>query len=89
MKWSRLSMAIGGALFLAGCGMFSGTERVASATQVPAVLNPSIGTDLGAASGQVPSTINDPCTLNAGNPVWRDHGGAAAFERRCGHPPPP
>jgi hypothetical protein len=21
-----------------------------------------------------------------GDPVWRDHGGASAYERRCGHP---
>jgi hypothetical protein len=21
-----------------------------------------------------------------GDPVWRDHGGRSAYERRCGHP---
>ena len=28
----------------------------------------------------------DPCDLNLGDPVWRDHGGRDAYEPRCGHP---
>jgi hypothetical protein len=28
--------------------------------------------------------LTDPCTLNLGDPWWRDHGGAAEFHRRCG-----
>jgi hypothetical protein len=39
-------------------------------------------------TGAVVGGVSDPCTLNLGDPVWRDHGGRAAYERRCGHPPP-
>ncbi len=29
--------------------------------------------------------VTDPCTLNLGDPWWREHGGREAYERRCGH----
>jgi hypothetical protein len=36
----------------------------------------------------VVGAATDPCTLNLGDPFWRRNGGRAAYERRCGHPPP-
>jgi hypothetical protein len=36
----------------------------------------------------VVGAATDPCKVNLGDPIWRDHGGRAAYERRCGRPPP-
>jgi hypothetical protein len=30
--------------------------------------------------------LSDPCTLNLGDPWWREHGGRSEYERRCGRP---
>lgn len=46
------------------------------------------GALIGGVAGAVAGAATDPCTLDLGNPVWRDHGGEEAYERRCGHPPP-
>ena len=48
--------------------------------------NPALGAAAGAVGGAVIGAATDPCDLDLGNPVWRDHGGSAAYERRCGHP---
>jgi hypothetical protein len=60
------------ALMLAGCGTNQG-DRAAS------------GALIGAAGGVV-GAATDPCDLNLGDPVWRDHGGARAYQERCGRP---
>jgi hypothetical protein len=35
----------------------------------------------------VVGAATDPCKVNLGDPIWRDHGGREAYERRCGRPP--
>jgi uncharacterized membrane protein len=49
--------------------------------------NPAAGAAIGAAGGALVGAATDPCTLNLGDPWWRDHGGRREYERRCGHPP--
>lgn len=83
-------------LALAACGTTPGDRAVsggligagAGAAIGAAVGNPAAGAAIGAASGAAIGAVTDPCTLNLGDPVWRDHGGRAEYERRCGHAPP-
>ena len=81
-------------LLVAGCGTDSG-DRLASGALLGAAGGAIIGgaagnAGLGAAAGAVAGgaigAATDPCDLNLGDPVWRDHGGRDAYERRCGHP---
>ena len=37
---------------------------------------------------QAVGAATDPCKVNLGDPIWRNHGGREAYERRCGHAPP-
>lgn len=96
--WTRVlaGAAVISVLVVAGCGTDPG-DRAASGGLIgagagavigAAAGNPAAGAAIGAASGAVIGAATDPCTLDLGNPVWRDHGGRAAYERRCGHPPP-
>ncbi len=96
MNWKCTGLVLASALVLAGCGT-DPADRAASggllgagagAVIGAATGNPAAGAAIGAASGAVVGAVTDPCTLDLGNPVWRDHGGRAAYERRCGHPPP-
>ncbi|HEY1613792.1 MAG TPA: YMGG-like glycine zipper-containing protein [Rhizomicrobium sp.] len=96
MSWKWTGLALASALALASCGTDPG-DRAASGGLIgagagavvgAAVGNPAAGAAIGAASGAVIGAATDPCTLDLGNPIWRDHGGRAAYERRCGHPPP-
>jgi osmotically inducible lipoprotein OsmB len=83
-------------LALAGCGTTTGDRALsggmlgagAGALIGAATGNPATGAAIGAVSGAVIGAATDPCDLNLGDPVWRDHGGRRAYERRCGHPPP-
>ena len=92
----RTTMIVGfaAALMLAGCGTSTG-DRLASGAMVGAAGgaaigalagNPAAGAAAGAIAGGVVGAATDPCDLNLGDPVWRDHGGRSAYERRCGHP---
>src|SRR5579863_9847320 len=82
------------ALMLAGCGTDPGDRAVSGAMLGAAggaaigaaAGNPALGAAVGAVGGAVVGAATDPCDLDLGNPVWRDHGGRAAYERRCGHP---
>ena len=82
------------ALMLAGCGTTTG-DRLASGALIGAAGGAAIGAvagnagagaAIGAVAGGVVGAATDPCDLNLGDPVWRDHGGAPEYERRCGHP---
>lgn len=83
------------ALALAGCGTTPGDRAVsggllgagAGAAIGAATGSAATGAAIGALSGAAIGAATDPCDLDLGNPVWRDHGGRAAYERRCGHPP--
>jgi hypothetical protein len=83
-------------LVLAGCGTDPG-DRAASGALIGAGAGALVGAAtgsvatgaaIGAVGGAVVGAATDPCDLDLGNPVWRDHGGRRAYERRCGHPPP-
>lgn len=93
----RTTMIIAGfaaALMVAGCGTNTG-DRAASGALLgaaggaaigAAAGNPALGAAVGAVGGAVVGAATDPCDLNLGDPVWRDHGGRGAYERRCGRP---
>ncbi len=95
-EWGKARMNLKGAIAImasvtltAGCGIVTGHRSFAgtSASGPPETL--SAGTEIGSSSGSVSTAQVDPCTLDLENPVWRDHGGGPAYEKRCGHPPPP
>jgi hypothetical protein len=46
--------------------------------------NAGAGALIGGAAGAAAGAVTDPCTLNLGDPWWRDHGGEAAYNERCG-----
>jgi hypothetical protein len=83
------------ALLLAGCGTNTGDRAVSGAliggaggAAIGAMAgNPAMGALAGGLVGGVVGAATDPCKVNLGDPIWRDHGGREAYERRCGHPP--
>ena len=91
-----LAPAFVAALMLSACGTNPGDRAVsggllgagAGAAIGALAGNAGAGAAIGAVTGAVVGGVSDPCTLNLGDPVWRDHGGRGAYERRCGHPPP-
>lgn len=66
---------------LSGAAIGAGTGAVIGA----ATGSPATGAAIGAIGGAAIGAATDPCTLNLGDPWWREHGGRAAYERRCGH----
>jgi osmotically inducible lipoprotein OsmB len=48
--------------------------------------NAGTGALIGGAAGAATGALTDPCTLNLGDPWWRDHGGEDAYYARCGRP---
>jgi len=91
-----MSGALAAAIALAGCGTNPG-DRALSGGMIgaaggaiigAATGNPATGAAIGAVTGAVVGAATDPCTLNLGDPFWRNHGGRSGYERRCGHPPP-
>jgi osmotically inducible lipoprotein OsmB len=67
---------------LSGAAIGAGTGAIIGA----ATGSPATGAAIGAIGGAAIGAATDPCTLNLGDPWWREHGGRAAYERRCGHP---
>ncbi|HEY8697641.1 MAG TPA: YMGG-like glycine zipper-containing protein [Rhizomicrobium sp.] len=65
--------AVSGGLLGAGAGAAIGSVTGSAAT----------GAVIGAVGGAAIGAMTDPCTLNLGDPWWREHGGRAAYERRC------
>lgn len=93
MRTKLLITGFAAALLLAGCGTNTG-DRLASGALIGgaggAALgaiggNPALGAVAGAVAGGAIGAATDPCTLNLGDPVWRND--RRAFERRCGRPP--
>jgi hypothetical protein len=68
------------ALALSACGTDPGDRAVSGG-----LIGAGAGAAIGAISGAAIGAATDPCTLNLGDPWWREHGGRAAYERRCGH----
>src|SRR3954471_4891173 len=46
--------------------------------------NARTGAIIGGVGGAAVGALTDPCTLDLGDPFWRDHGGEAARRERCG-----
>ena len=92
------SFAAGAALLaavaLSACGTTPGDRAVsggligAGAGAAIGSLSGNAGTGalIGGAAGAVTGAVTDPCTLNLGDPWWRDHGGEDAYYARCGRP---
>lgn len=94
MRTKMMILGFAATLLVAGCGHNQG-DRAASGALIGAgagaVLgaaagNPGMGAAAGAVAGGVVGAATDPCDLNLGDPVWRDGGGRAGYERRCGRP---
>ena len=47
--------------------------------------NAGAGAIIGGVGGAAVGALSDPCTLNLGDPFWRDHGGEEARRSRCGN----
>jgi len=92
MRTKLLITGFAAALMLAGCGTDTG-DRLASGALIGAAGGAAIGAlagdagtgaAIGAVAGGVAGAATDPCTLNLGDPVWRND--RRAYERRCGRP---
>src|SRR5712675_1109015 len=92
MRTTILIAGFAATLLVAGCGSDPG-DRAASGALLgaaggaaigAAAGNPALGAAAGAVGGAVIGAATDPCDLNLGDPVWRNHGGRRAYERRCG-----
>jgi len=92
MRNTLLITGFAAALLLAGCGTDTG-DRLASGAMIGAAGgaaigalagNPGMGAAAGAVAGGVVGAASDPCTLNLGDPAWKND--RRAYERRCGHP---
>jgi hypothetical protein len=96
MREFAVAAAAASMLVLAGCGTSTGDRAVsggligagAGALVGAATGSAATGAAIGAVGGAAIGAATDPCDLDLGNPVWRDHGGRRAYEERCGHPPP-
>ena|SRR3954470_6539527 len=86
------SAAVTAALALAACGTTT-EDRAASGGLLGAGAGAAVGSlsgnagtgaIIGGLGGAAVGALTDPCTLNLGDPFWRDHGGAAEYRRRCG-----
>jgi hypothetical protein len=73
MKFGKLAagLALASALGLSACGTDPGDRAVSGAA-------------IGALAGGAIGGLTDPCTLNLGDPYWKDHGGRHEYDRRCG-----
>jgi hypothetical protein len=92
MRSTLLITGFAAALLLAGCGTETG-DRLASGAMIGAAGgaaigalagNPATGAAVGAIAGGAVGAATDPCTLNLGDPAWKND--RRAYERRCGHP---
>ncbi len=96
MKFSFHTMAAGAVLSvglaLAACGttpedraVSGGLLGAAGGAAIGSVAgNAGAGAIIGGVGGAAVGALSDPCTLNLGDPFWRDHGGEAARRARCG-----
>src|SRR5476651_1893333 len=87
MRTNLLIIGLAAAVTLAGCGTNPG-DRAASGALIgaaggavigAAAGNPALGAAAGAVAGGVVGAATDPCDLNLGDPVWRDHGGRGEY----------
>jgi|SRR5579864_2704007 len=92
LKNLAASTAVIAALALSACGTTTEDRAVsggllgAGAGAVVGSLtgNAGAGAVIGGLGGAAVGALTDPCTLDLGDPWWRDHGGDAEYHRRCG-----
>jgi len=92
MKSMAAAAALMTAVALSACGTTPGDRAVsggllgagAGAAIGSLSGNAGAGALIGGAAGAVTGAVTDPCTLNLGDPWWRDHGGDDAYYARCG-----
>jgi len=85
-------VTITAALALSACGTTQGDRAVsggligagAGAAIGSLAGNAGAGAVIGGVAGAATGALTDPCTLNLGDPWWRDHGGEEARRARCG-----
>jgi len=96
LRTLALGSTLAAAIALAGCGTNPGDRAVsggligagAGAAIGAATGNPAAGAAIGGVTGAVVGAATSPCDIDLGDPFWKDHGGRAGYEKRCGHPPP-
>jgi osmotically inducible lipoprotein OsmB len=84
--------AVTAALALAACGTTPGDRAVsggllgagAGAAVGSLAGNAGAGAVIGGLGGAAVGAATDPCSLNLGDPFWRDNGGEREYNRRCG-----
>ncbi|HXJ02057.1 MAG TPA: hypothetical protein VNH44_12615 [Micropepsaceae bacterium] len=85
------SAVLTAALALAACGTTPGDRAVsggllgagAGAAVGSLAGNAGAGAVIGGLGGAALGAATDPCSLNLGDPFWRDHGGESEYNRRC------
>ncbi len=92
-----MALSIAAALSLSACGTTTG-DRAGSGALFGAGAGALIGSLYGEAGegaviggvvGAAAGALTDPCTVNLGDPVWRDANASREdYYRRCGHYPP-
>jgi len=91
LKIFAAAAAITTALALSACGTTPGDRAVsggllgagAGAAIGSLSGNAGAGAVIGGVGGAAAGALTDPCTLNLGDPFWRERG-RAEYERRCG-----
>jgi hypothetical protein len=100
-RFARTGFAAGAVfaacLALSACGTTPG-ERAASGGLIGAGAGAAIGSlsgnagagaVIGGLGGAAAGALTDPCTLNLGDPFWKDQNADREdYYRRCGHYPP-
>jgi len=92
LKTLSASAVLAAALALSACGTTPGDRAVsggllgagAGAAIGSLSGNAGAGAVIGGLGGAAVGAATDPCTLNLGDPFWRDHGGRDEYYRRCG-----
>ena len=92
MKRFAASAVVTAALALGACGTTPGDRAVsggllgagAGAAVGSLAGNAGAGALIGGVGGAALGAVSDPCSLNLGDPFWRDNGGDAEYHRRCG-----
>lgn len=96
MRIFSIAALAAGMFALAACGTTPG-ERAVSGGLLGAGAGAAIGSVTGSAgkgaliggiAGAAIGALTDPCTLNLGDPFWKQNGGREAYIERCGHEPP-
>lgn len=92
-----ISLFAGAAFLLAACGT-TPADRAISGGLLGAGTGAAVGSLsgdagkgalIGGAVGAIAGAATDPCSVNLGDPIWRDKGATREdYYRRCGHYPP-